>query len=345
MIKKTIQINPELFTIGSKKKKDKKKGRKLNPFSAALKPNDVKKQLINRVKEAQKRKKEKLMFERNKQNKDKDESFANDFTNTVNYLETVEKEKQKKRRKKRERKKKNKTMKAAENAINNILKPAPEYGILKNSKKPTYRQWKKTLKNREEDVPSKINISDDIERKPDKNDRQNKLDELKQSFDKIVSVIEPGEKTEITSETEIIEKKKKKRKKSFNKIVTKKEPEKKKKIKNKKKIIEKKKKKRRKHKTKKIKRKLTLGKNLKKGVVSVLIKNRTMRKKIKAENLKLHTKSDTVVRRYLLKHNLMKIGSSAPDDILRTTYENSYLTGDVINKNADVLLHNYIQEA
>ena len=311
MIKKTIQINPELFTIGSKKKKDKKKGRKLNPFSAALKPNDVKKQLISRVKEAQKRKKEKLMFERNKQNKDKDESFADDFTNTVNYLETVEKEKQKKRRKKRERKKKNKTMKAAENAISNILKPAPQYGILKNSKKPTYRQWKKTLKNREENVTSKINISDDIDRKPDKNDRQNKLDELKQSFDKIVSVIEPGEKTEITPETEIIEKKKK----------------------------------RRKHKTKKIKRKLTLGKNLKKGVVSVLIKNRTMRKKIKAENLKLHTKSDTVVRRYLLKHNLMKIGSSAPDDILRTTYENSYLTGDVINKNADVLLHNYIQEA
>jgi hypothetical protein len=307
MIKKTIQINPELFTIGNKKKKDKKR-RKLNPFSSALKPNDVKKQLINRVKEAQKRKKEKLMFEKDNQ---KDENFANDFTNTVNYLETVEKEKQKKRRKKRERKNKNKTMKAAENAISNILKPAPQYGILKNSKKPTYRQWKKTLKNREEQVTTKINISEDTEIKPDKNERQNKLDELKQSFDKIVSVIEPGEKTGISTETEIIEKKKK----------------------------------RRKHKTKKIKRKLTLGKNLKKGVVSVLIKNRTMRKKIKAENLKLHTKSDTVVRRYLLKHNLMKVGSSAPDDILRTTYENSYLTGDVINKNADVLLHNYIQEA
>ena len=28
-----------------------------------------------------------------------------------------------------------------------------------------------------------------------------------------------------------------------------------------------------------------------------------------------------------------------------STYENSYLTGDVINKNPDVLLHNYIQEA
>ena len=310
MIKKTIQINPELFTIGGKKRDSKKKKKKINPFSAALKPNDVKKQLINRVKEAQKRKKEKLLHSKEQENKDED--FANEFTNTVNYLETVEKEKQKKKRKKRERKKRKKTMKATEEALQSILKPAPEYGILKNGKKPSYRQWKKTLKNKNEDT-TKIKITDDIDRNTN-TERQSKLEELKNSFDKIVSVIEPGEKEKKKEENiEIIEKKKKRR--------------------------------RRKHKTKKVKRKLTLGKNLKKGVVGVLIKNRTMRKKIKNENLKLHTKSDTVVRRYLLKHNLMKVGSSAPEDILRTTYENSYLAGDIINKNADVLLHNYIQEA
>lgn len=307
MIKKTIQINPELFTIGGKKRDSKKKKKKLNPFSAALKPNDVKKQLINRVKEAQKRKKEKLLHSREQENKD--DNFANEFTNTVNYLETVEKEKQKKRRKKKERKKRNKTMKATEEVIQSILKPTPKYGILKNSKKPTYRQWKKTLKNNQENTT--LNITDDIDRN-NKTERKSKLEELKSSFDKIVSVIEPGEKDTNVENTQLIQKKKKRR---------------------------------RKHKTKKVKRKLTLGKNLKKGVVGVLIKNRTMRKKIKNENLKLHTKSDTVVRRYLLKHNLMKIGSSAPEDILRTTYENSYLAGDIINKNADVLLHNYIQEA
>ena len=93
MIKKTIQINPELFTIGGKKRDSKKKKKKLNPFSAALKPNDVKKQLINRVKEAQKRKKEKMLFD---QKKEKDDNFVNEFTNTVNYLETIGKEQQKK---------------------------------------------------------------------------------------------------------------------------------------------------------------------------------------------------------------------------------------------------------
>ena len=49
--------------------------------------------------------------------------------------------------------------------------------------------------------------------------------------------------------------------------------------------------------------------------------------------------------KYLLKHNLMKIGSTCPEEILRVTYENSYLTGDIINKNPDILLHNYMQES
>ena len=277
MIKKTIQINPELFTIGGKKRDSKRRKKKVNPFSSALKPNDVKKQLINRVKEAQKRKKETLLH--TKEELKKDENFANDFTNTVNYLETVEKEKQKKKRKKRERKRRKKTMKATEEALTSILKPAPEYGCLKNASKPTYRQWKKTLKKEETD--NTIKIKDDINRNSNENtDRQNKLQDLKNSFDKIVSVIDTEEKNV-----------------GFNDDVEEK--------------MERKKKKRRKHKTKKVKRKLTLGKNLKRGVVGVLIKNRTMRKKIKSENLKLHTKSDTVVRRYLLKHNLMKVGSCA----------------------------------
>ena len=56
MLKKTIQINPELFNIGNKKKKRDKKKKKLNPFSSALKPNDIKKQLIQRVKDHHKKK-------------------------------------------------------------------------------------------------------------------------------------------------------------------------------------------------------------------------------------------------------------------------------------------------
>jgi hypothetical protein len=49
------------------------------------------------------------------------------------------------------------------------------------------------------------------------------------------------------------------------------------------------------------------------------------------------------IRDYLLKRGLYKIGSTAPDDVLRKIYEESYTTGDVENKNSELLLHNYLQ--
>ena len=44
------------------------------------------------------------------------------------------------------------------------------------------------------------------------------------------------------------------------------------------------------------------------------------------------------------KHKLLKVGSAAPTDVLRSMYENSVLAGDVHNKNDDVLVHNYMSE-
>ena len=44
------------------------------------------------------------------------------------------------------------------------------------------------------------------------------------------------------------------------------------------------------------------------------------------------------------KHNLMKIGSSIPDEVAREIYESAYLAGDVYNKNAEVLFHNYTHD-
>ena len=95
-------------------------------------------------------------------------------------------------------------------------------------------------------------------------------------------------------------------------------------------------------KTKTLKRKLILGKN--KGKVSVLIKNRKTRKKIKNDTLKLKKKSLSEIKQYLRIHNLIKIGSNAPESVLRETFENAFLSGNIYNKNANNLIHNYIND-
>ena len=48
------------------------------------------------------------------------------------------------------------------------------------------------------------------------------------------------------------------------------------------------------------------------------------------------------IRLYLKKHGLLRVGSNAPDNILRSIYETSVLSGDVYNSNTSVLLHNFI---
>lgn len=88
------------------------------------------------------------------------------------------------------------------------------------------------------------------------------------------------------------------------------------------------------------KRKIKLGK--KGGKVSVLIKNNKTRKKIKHEHGRLKTKPIEDIKRYLRRHNLIKIGSTAPDNVLRDLFETSFLSGDVYNKNKDILLHNFV---
>ena len=47
------------------------------------------------------------------------------------------------------------------------------------------------------------------------------------------------------------------------------------------------------------------------------------------------------MKRYLIKRQLLKIGTWAPDNIIQSLYEQSILSGNVENKAKDVLLHNF----
>ena len=302
MSKKSISINPIFFKMSSGKQKKKKKPR----FEKnKLKPNDIKKKLIAKIKAHQKRE-----YDKEKKEKIEEESqFKNEFQETLAYLQEMKKKKAKQKLEKR-----NKTMKRGGNIqsnqiahtptpniqidINPMKKTSdPPYGCLKGGNKPTFRQYNKTLKKNKEDIKSEyskkplFNLkSTDFTNDQKFENRKNKLEHIKSKF-----------KTEDSKP------------KKTHKI-----------------------------KTRRRRRKITLGK--KGGHVGVLVKNKKTRRIVKNEVNILKKKSINEIKEYLRKHNLLKIGSNAPNHVIRTLYENAYLSGDVNNKNSDILLHNWKEE-
>ena len=310
---KRININPDFFKIRGRSA-IKKRSKKIKPIfnTKTLKPNDIKKQLIAKIKEHQKKEKQK----KNEKQQKSEVKFKDEFKETLNYLEQMKKNEQIKKRKKKERREKNKTLKKSNIqrhiqshqirpsvSINTSYIPVhtgtmashdtsdPPYGCLKNGKKPTWKQWNKTRKKEKEPIIEKpveklnpLNVPVDISKNSKFEERQYKLHLLKNKF---------------------------------------KTPE-----------VQK-----RKIRTRRIKRKITLGKRGNK--VGVLVKSKQTRKIIKNEVNVLKKKSIQEVKEYLRKHNLVKIGSNAPDYLVRTIYENAYLSGDIKNKNPEILLHNW----
>jgi hypothetical protein len=307
--RKTIQINPDFFKIGKRTRKQ-KQAKKRSDLRQTIKPNNLKKQLLTRIKNHQQE------HEKNKQSDtDNLDKFQNDFNSSLNYLQTMIKQKKEKKRKRTRKKKEKITSVAPPQApiintqpftqapgTDTFIQQPPQlvqtksndsvalpYGCLKNGTKPTYSQYMKTLK--------KTN-----------------------AFKKPTLVLPPKPPPTI----EVLERKEKLNKLKETMALPKKET-----------ILQ------------TINRKRTikifkLGK--KGGKVGVLVKSGKTRKKIREEHKILHSKCILEVKRYLRKHNLIKAGTAAPENILRKLYEDSFLAGDIYNKNADILLHNYIQD-
>jgi hypothetical protein len=93
-----------------------------------------------------------------------------------------------------------------------------------------------------------------------------------------------------------------------------------------------------------IKRNYTLGKSKIKRSVGVLIKDRATRKKIINAQKELKKQNITDIKEYLREHNLIKVGSNAPNDVLRKMYENSMLAGELTNINKETMLHNFMKD-
>jgi hypothetical protein len=190
--------------------------------------------------------------------------------------------------------------------------PAPQYSNLKNSVLPTFRQWKNSTQknyNPQQEKPS-IKI-DDYEKNIEPSERSIALETIKNKYNEN----KYNENTENTELTEIP---------IINNDTVEEEP-----------IINKK----RRHRITKT-RKYTLGRTGSK--VSVLIKNAKTRKLVQHELALLRQKGIPEIKTFLRKKNLLKVGSDAPNDVLRQIYEQSVLSGDIENKAKDVLIHNYM---
>ena len=278
MQKKQIKINPDFFSLGRKKKRKSKTNKP--QFKHSLKTKDIKKKLLNKIKQHQQREKEKNSIT-TKQSEEKPLTIEQEFQQSFEYLNNL----------KNKKKKKNTTEIKIETPIqinsksnaqtqknNSLLRPDPPYGVLKTGKKPLYRDYMKRKYNQ---TPSIVihNTPKDVKTVPEAHiiERQQKLKNLKKKY-------------------------------------------------------------------KVRKRRFTLGKNLKNGKIGVLIKNRTMKKKVQKVLEELKNEPLFDIKNYLRKHGLLRIGTPAPEKIIRNIYQDSKSAGQIYNRSSDVLLHNYLNE-
>jgi hypothetical protein len=88
-----------------------------------------------------------------------------------------------------------------------------------------------------------------------------------------------------------------------------------------------------------------VGKSKTKPEVSVLISNKTIRNTISSKSQLLKQIPIHDVKQFLIKKGFIKVGSSAPIDVLRKMYESAILIGGEINNyNSQNLLYNFFND-
>ncbi len=90
------------------------------------------------------------------------------------------------------------------------------------------------------------------------------------------------------------------------------------------------------------KRRYSCGKSKKYRKVGIVIKSGKMRTNIILARKTLRNRTHTQMRNELHKAGLLRIGSSAPSSLVQTLYENTKLAGEINNNNKDTLIYNYL---
>lgn len=93
------------------------------------------------------------------------------------------------------------------------------------------------------------------------------------------------------------------------------------------------------------KRTYHVGRSTTKPQIGVLVSNRTVRNRISTDAQLLKQTPIHDVRKFLIKKGFIKVGTNAPNDVLRKMYESvSMVCGEIQNHNPENLLFNFIHD-
>ena len=230
MTNKTISINPNLFNLGSSKTKKNREKKTKSITKPLISPNVLKNKLLKRIKEHKNRETENLVNNKKKldhetsllsEKKNEIKTFSDEFSDSINYLQTLSKQKKindeknnyEKNKQKRREELERKTIKNynslnsnqqlinldlpeelqiinTEPIINPVIEPIQiktnkdnvPYGILKGGSKPTYRVWAKTYRNNIVRNPNNALIIEGNELNRERNKRETHLENLRKKL-------------------------------------------------------------------------------------------------------------------------------------------------------------------
>lgn len=357
--KKTIQINPDLFNYSNKnttRKKQPKDGPKIKVKSEEkkYKQKSLRKNVLKMIREKQQEEYKRLFGKSNTKTaieKPENKEFNTDFNESLEFFASLAKNHEESETNQTNQTNHNNTLKKYPNdninsllllpttpigmntpiidmpismniqptyaappmqinRPNNLLPPPPKYSCLKNSALPTYRNW--CRQTQRVYTPSGL---------------------MQQGVNIGASLPSLPTPIQITTDiptnnrvSEIVQKHAKTQSQSlFN-------------MKNKNRIKYLKRK-------KIFKRTYHVGRSTNKPQIGVLVSNRTIRNRISTEAQLLKQTPIHDVRKFLIKKGFIKIGTSAPNDVLRKMYESvSLVCGEVQNHNPENLLFNFIND-
>ena len=319
-----VKYNEDLFKIPSGTQKRKKNNNPIKIKSISTKT--IKHKILDEIRKNQD-KQLKLLSEAKTTVPTSKDSFDDDFQKSVEYMQTFAD-------RHKEESKLNKSIKNnavtattdnnsfSENLVYDSPKKFPSvyYGCLKNGNLPTYRNYcNRTLKQTSSIAHTQIATL------PTNQVMTQPLVASTVAQPLVASTVAPSKPTiseRIKSPAELL---------LIEKVKQKSESTKPKPIHNKMKKI--------------LRRTYRTGKDKYRPRVSVLLPNKTIRRNVTTKSYLLKQTPIDEIRKTLLKQGFIKIGSTAPNDVLRKMYESIQLIGgDIKNHNPDNLLYNFFND-